>query len=853
MSERNRVADPGTSPGSGGPTWTGQGITTATIRRTHHNLPVDLTRFVGREAELAEVKRLLSSTRLLTLAGSGGVGKTRLALKVAGDVVDQYRDGVWLVELAPLADTALVPKAVALALGVPEQTGRPLHPSLVDALRARQLLLVLDNCEHLVQACVELAEPLLRACPSLRILATSRQSLRVPGEITWRVPPMAVPSSVTEPTRESLDRYDATWLFVERAVAAFPGLVITQPAAATITRICSRLDGIPLAIELAAARLTVLSLAQIDQRLNDRFRLLTEGYRTELPRQQTLRAAVDWSFDLLSEKEQTLFRRLAVFAGGWTIESAEAVGADDSVQPEDILDLLSSLVDKSLVLVDQQSADVRYWLLETLREYGRGKLRAAGEETTTRRRHRDFYVDVARHAEPMLHRHEQVTWFERLDREHDNLRAVLAWCQAHVEDHTTLVELARRLWWFWYQRGHIAEGSKWLQAALSVTGERADRVDLLLGAGFLAYGQANLEQAEGLFAESLELARAIADEPRIGRSLAYLSMTLRDRGDLDRPAAMLDETLTLYLGADPVDVAFDVAFALYFQGRVAIRRGDVERAADLFDEGLRGFRRLGDRYGMALCLHELGNVALERGDNDSAGSLFAEVLVVSGELGFPRGICFALQGHATVARRRGDLERATALCRELLERWRLMGSLAFIARSLEELAAIAEARQESERCARLLGAATVLRDESKMPMTRLDRRDLDYDRLISSAQARLGPEVFAAAWEIGRATPLDAISEYAFQVSDSARAAKPSSAPPSPTHTPASLLSAREREVAALVAEGYSNRAIADALVIAPRTVDTHVSNILSKLDLRSRAQIAAWSVEHGLVTQNRR
>ncbi len=848
MSRAERLADSGVSPGSAGSSWVDQGFATVGIRHAAHNLPADLTSFIGRNAEISTITGLLPATRLLTLAGSGGVGKTRLALKAAVEVVDQYRDGVWLVELGSLADDTLVSKAVAHVLGVLGQSGRPLDASLVDALRGCQILLVLDNCEHLARTCAALVETLLRACPALHVMATSRQPLGVPGEIIWRVPPMALPSVDVVLTREMLDRYDATRLFVERARAVLPGLVITEPMASTIARICARLDGIPLAIELAAARLTVLSLTQLDQRLNDRFRVLTTGYRTQLPRHQTLRATVDWSFDLLAETEQILFRRLAVFAGGWTLEAAEAVGADDRVRREEVLDVLSSLVDKSFVLVDQQNAEVRYWLLETLREYGMEKLRSAGEERTMRNRHRDFCVRLVRRAEPMLHREEQLIWFERLDREHDNLRTALAWSQARGSSHAPLVELARRLWWFWYQRGHLAEGLKWIQAALGVVVEAAARVDLLLGAGFLAYGQANLEQAEALFAESLELARAIADRARIGRSLAYLSMTLRDRGDLVRPSAMLDETVALYAGTDAVDIAFDVAFARYFQGRIAIRRGEVQWAADLLDEGLRGFRRLGDRYGIALCLHELGNVALERGDDERASSLFAEVLVVSRELGFPRGICFALQGQATIARRRGDLERATALCRELLERWRLMGSLAFIARSLEELAAVAMTRQDAQRCVRLLGAATVLRDESKMPMMRLDRRDLDYDRLISSCQARLGAEAFAAAREDGRAMSLDAVTEYACSASGSTPPTKPSSNPPSPAAGPASLLSAREREVAALVARGYSNRAIAEALVIAPRTVDTHVSNILNKLDLHSRAQIAAWSVTRGLV-----
>ena len=392
-----------------------------------------MSSFIGREREITQIEQLLQATRLLMLIGAGGVGKTRLALRVGSKVAQSYADGVWLVDLGPVADARLVSKAAASALDVQEQPGRPLISTLVDVLRRRSLLLLLDNCEHLVQACAELTEVLLAACPGLRVLATSRQALRIPGETVWRVPSLQMPELVDATAASRVSRTEAVQLFVERARAAQPIFVLNDVNANAVVRVCRQLDGIPLALELAAARLSALSVEQIAARLDDRFTLLTEGSSTALSRQQTLHSMLDWSYALLSDRERVLLRRFAVFAGGWTLEAAEAVGADETLQAGEILDPLAHLVGKSLVVADTQGEVMRYWLLETVRQYAREHLRAAGEEEQVRRRQRDWCLALAEEAQPWLYRAEQLHWLDQLEREHANLRVALSWSRAQPD------------------------------------------------------------------------------------------------------------------------------------------------------------------------------------------------------------------------------------------------------------------------------------------------------------------------------------------------------------------------------------------------------------------------------------
>jgi non-specific serine/threonine protein kinase len=476
------------------------------------NLPLPLTSFVGRDTAIAEVTRLLSTTRLLTLTGAGGCGKSRLALRIGEEVRRAYADGAWLVELAALSDPTLLPHTVASALGVREAPGRPLLDLLTAYLRGRSLLLILDNCEHLVAACAPLAETLLRACPGLTILATSRHVLGVAGETAWRVPSLAVPDLHSPPPLERLVHYEAVQLFIDRATAAQPGLQVTQQNAPAVARICHHLDGIPLAIELAAARARVFAVEQIAARLDDRFRLLTAGPRTALPRQQSLGATVDWSYALLSEPERALLRRLAVCAGGWTFEAAEVVAAGDGVQPYAVLDLLAQLVDKSLVIAEERRGAVRYRLLETIREYACDRLQAAGEAAGTRDRHRAYFLALAEEAEPQLRGAESQRFLDRLEEEHANLRVALEWALASPDGGEAALRLSGALAWFWWLRSYHDEGWRWLERALAGAPEAsAARMKALHGAGYLAHHRRDSALARALLGESLAIARALDD------------------------------------------------------------------------------------------------------------------------------------------------------------------------------------------------------------------------------------------------------------------------------------------------------------------------------------------------------
>jgi predicted ATPase/class 3 adenylate cyclase len=440
-----------------------------------HNLPAQWTRFIGREQAMAEVKRLLTGSRLLTLTGVGGSGKTRLALQVAADLLEEYADGVWLVELASLADPALVPRIVAATLGLREDPGRSPTQTLLEHLRRRAVLLLLDNCEHLLLACAQLAEDVLRGCPQLRLLATSREGLGIMGEQTYVVPSLSLPDPRQLPPLDRLQEFEAVQLFADRAALSRPAFAVTPGNAGAVAQVCHRLDGIPLAIELAA-RVKVLPVEQLAERIDEMYRLLTRGSRTALPRQQTLRALIDWSYDLLSEKERALLRRMSVFAGGWTLAAAEAVCAGDGIAAVEMLGLLAQLVEKSLVQPEEPGScaergcgEVRYRLLETVRQYARERLLEVGEAAAVRGQHRDWCLSLAERAEPMLTGPEQDEWHERLEREHDNLRAALEWCVESGEAEAGL-RLAGALWWFWQVGGYLGEGRERLEKLLALPG-----------------------------------------------------------------------------------------------------------------------------------------------------------------------------------------------------------------------------------------------------------------------------------------------------------------------------------------------------------------------------------------------
>jgi len=583
---------------------------------TPHNLPLQLTSFIGREGELTEAARLLEQSRLLTLLGVGGIGKSRLSLELATQVMPQFADGVWLVELATLRDPRLVPQAVASALGVKEAAGRPVSEALLHHVRDRQLLLILDNCEHLLQGCAELARQLLQAGRETKLIASSREPLRLAGETTYAVP--ALPAA------------EAERLFVERARAARPDFRVNGYAAA-VSAVCRRLDGIPLAIELAAARVRTMPVEAIAERLNDRFRLLTSGDRTALPRQQTLRALIDWSHELLSEHERAVFRRLAVFAGGWTLEAAEAVTAFASVEKRAVLDLVTQLAEKSLVAMDADQA--RYRLLDTVREYADERLTEVGESEETRTRHLNYYVALAEQARPQLAGPKQAEWLARLDVERENLLAADAFCDHAADGAERGLRLTYLMRPYWVNRGLLGLGLRITVEALARAGAKAPsavRCGGLFDAGQLSCFMGRYSEARRYLEESLAIARELGDERRIAVVLQPLGMAHLGEKNLPAARRYLEEALAR---AQQRGEPREICGALNTVAQLHRVEGDLRKAEALYEEVLEIGTELGDRETVGIILLNLAMVAVARSAHERARSLLGGVLAIARETG----------------------------------------------------------------------------------------------------------------------------------------------------------------------------------------------------------------------------
>ena len=724
----------------------------ATAER-HHNVPTALTSFVGRREEMAEVEHLVSSTRLVTLLGSGGVGKSRMGFQVAAELLPDFSDGAFVVELGPLSDPALVPQQILSSLGVPEEPGRGHAETLVANLASRHLLLVLDGCEHLLWACADLAEALLRSCPKVRILATSREPLRISGETTWRVPSLAVPEAAELAAGVDLEKFDAVRLFIDRARQSKPDFTVSPFNAAAIVEVCQRLGGIPLALELAATRVKVLSCEQIAARLNDQFRLLTGGARNALPRHQTLRAAVDWSHELLTEPERALFRRLSVFAGGFALEAAEAICCLDECGADEILDLLASLVDKSLVAVEERSDRLRYRLLETLRQYAAERLGEAGEKSELSDRLLLWYLAEARRAEPELKGPEQAAFLDLLEDEHDNLRAALAW--ALDRGGADGIRLAVTLSRFWLVRGYLSEGRRWLEFTLaSSDAPQSDRSKALIAASTLAWHQGDYAGVGPLAEKALKMSRDLGDKVGEAEALCRLGELRTMTGDHIAARSLFEQSRRAWgeSGAKR-GVIQSLNVPVHDLATLACEEQDYDEAERLFKEALEIAVDHGNTMDIVHHLSGLGHVARGRGDHDAAQSFYQESLTIARRLGYKRMVAFDLQYLAGLSWTRGDLAVSAGFYRDALAYFGPAGDDLGIARCIEGLCKVAAEQDQFDRAARLSAAAERLRDTMHSPLPPSEVEG--YAAALGRVRSGMGPDHFDAARAEGRRMELD--------------------------------------------------------------------------------------------------
>jgi len=790
---------------------------------------------------------MLGEVRALTLSGPGGIGKTRLALRLACELVPAYPDGAWLVELADTAAPGLVARRVADTLGVREEPDLPLAETLTEALRARQLLLILDTCEHVVDACAELVARLLAGCAGLRVIATSREPLRVRGETVWRVPPLALPGSLDGPPWL---RHEALRLFAERASAARSGFALGMDNAEAVARLCRTLDGMPLAIELAAARVRALSVDQIADRIGDRFQLLASGDRTAPLRQQTLRAAVDWSYELLNPDEQVLLRRLSVFAG-WTLEMAEGICADGEIPAGRVLDLMAALIDKSLVTFEHEapSGESRYRLLDTIKEYASSRLAVSGEEATIRGRHRDYLL---RYGEGVVAQAfvrgkplwpERVVLYRRIAVERPNYRLALA---ASLEwgDAAEGLRICSAMRNPWVTYGDVSEGTEWFDRFLALPGEVPDGVRgrALVHRGDLAFEQQDYQTAGRSAQAGLELCRRSGDPEEAGalRLLAVISLRA---GRYDEALTTIENAITAARGAGN---EWEEGLALGIKAAIHARQGGLREAQRNLEAALDVLRD-NNGWGVAQVLYGLGGLARARGDHSAAVSYFDEALVLYREIDARPEIARCLAGIGRVALAQGDLSRSVASLTESLQLSMATGQRLAVARGLEAFAALAAKGDDLPRAVRLAGAALELRAAAgQVPATGAGAR---LEDLLEPARRHLGDGVTAGLLTEGRAmTPAEAI-KYAMSVSGADHRSAGSGLPArtlaagngSPVTSAPSALTPREWEIAEMIARGLTNRGIADELVISQATVARHVANILTKLGFSSRAQVAAW------------
>jgi predicted ATPase/DNA-binding CsgD family transcriptional regulator len=860
-----------------------------------YNLPAQLTSLIGRAHELQALCTLLRQpeVRLVTLTGTGGVGKTRLGIEVATDLLDDFADGVCFVSLASISNPDLVTATIAQRLGIQEAGEQSVAELLHAYVRYKRLLLLLDNFEQVAAAAPRLVD-LLVGCSGLKILVTSRAVLHIRAEREFPVPPLALPDLTHLPESHILSQYAAVALFLERSRAVNPDFQVTPAHSRIIAEICVRLDGLPLAIELAAARIKLLSPPTLLARLEHRLQVLTSGARDVPLRQQTLRHTLAWSYDLLDAEEQRLFRRLSVFVGGYTLEAVEGLYTALGETPAGVLDRVASLMDKSLLRqVEQEGQEPRLLMLATIHEYGLEVLASSGEMASIRRAHAEYYLRLSEQAELELGGPQQAAWLERLEREHDNLRAALSWSLEQAGNKEAIEgehykELALRLGGalrrFWVVHGYISEGRNFLERALTVGMPLAStrigasvQAKALIVAANLAFIQSDYERAEPLFQESLALYRELEDQPGVAFALSLLGSVAWTKGDMAAARTLTEEALAI---ARKVDDMERIATSLFILGLLSSSQGEYARASALFEESVATHRALRNKRGIAHSLSQLAQVLLvSLADQAKVSPLLEECLTLSQELGFKEGIAayYCVSGQLALSRKdivtaRSLAEKSVALYRELGHRHGTANSLALLggvlategdyaaAQTLFEqslaiscelneqwvatvylvnLGEVVAAQHKLAWAAQLWGAAEVLRDAFSVPIPLAQRAD--YERSLSAARVHLGERAFAAAWAQGRAmTPEQALAAQGQKPTPTTTTAM------TPSTYPAGL-TAREVEVLRLVAGGLTNQQVADKLVLSPRTVHAHISSIYSKLAVSSRSAATRYAIEHHL------
>jgi predicted ATPase/DNA-binding CsgD family transcriptional regulator len=819
------------------------------VKVVTHNLPVQLTKFIGRQRELADLERLLADSRLVSLTGPGGCGKTRLAVQFANRVSSNFKDGVWLAELASIHDPTFVPQLLTKMFALHHRPEQSALESLLDYLQSKQILLVLDNCEHLIAGCAKLLGQILSQTGHVHILVTSREPLEIPGEMIYPVPGLTLPPAGTGTAVDPQDliQYDAVRLFVERSRALLPAFTITTANAVSLVQICRQLDGLPLALELASAHTNVLSLQEILARLDDRFALLISTQRSDLdPRHRTLRAAMDWSYDLLSPPEQILLRRLSVFARGCSLATAQDVCAGDGLEREQILGLLSSLVNKSLVVAHTLlREEARYSLLMTIWHYAKEKLISSGEGSVIHDRHLKFFLELSEEIDTKLRGEHQQLWLNKLDAEYDNIRTALAWAvEGGRMDNKRIsagLRISTSLYQFWRIRDYIEEGLNWCKQLFAQADEGFSsvvRAKALVFASLMAGIRGQIEDQLKYGEQALLLGEAAGEEgkPALALALGAQGYAARKAGDYQTAFSLALREIQLFR---ELGDSYHLGLSLSLNSFYAMSNGLYEEARAMLDEALPLLRKAGDPYRIAMALNYMGDLDRCERKYQQAQIAYEQSISLLRKIDAVRDLASALNNLGHAGLHLGDIERAKGLFNESLASHLEQGNRLGMAECLLGFAALAIVTGLPAVGARLLAAAVANGGHhitSEWAATRME-----YEHYLERARASLATTTFQSEQTAGQRLSLEQALAYAQEVAQKVAAARQ-------TRQQLEQLTPREYEVAVLIAQAKSNAEIAEELVVSKRTVESHIANIRSKLGFTARSQIVRWAIENGLV-----